>query len=186
MKKKLLLSLLLVLSLFIFIGCSKEETNNGEEGNGSANKETVEANFKFGWVRLYMPSSGYEYRPDLRGLIYTEDQRKLYIKGDPNDRSEAIIIDLMQEQYNDYLENYINAKNANLGDDGWKLKSEKPKYFAREKYEGKSGDTVIYNYTYITKFNDYVYTITVSGPQKYENDLNDLTSKIKKSLIVGE
>lgn len=185
MKKKMLLSILLVLSLFIVTGCgNKEENNNTIDDNGGKESKVVEANTSFGWIKLNIPSD-YEYHPELRGLIYSESDRKLFIKGDANDRSTAIIIDLMQQQYNNYLENYIEILNENLGDNGYKLKSEKPKYFFRDKYEGKSGDTVIYNYTFITKYENYIYTITVSGPQSKENELNDMISNIKKSIKVG-
>ena len=178
MKKKIISCLFILLTLFAITGCAsrKEETK----------EPSVVANTKFGWSKVYVPNE-YAYRPDLRGLIYSEDERKLFIKGDPYDRSDAIIIDLMMEEYNDYIENYVNAKNSSIKDDNtYKLIKEKPaKLFAREKYEGQSGDTVIYNYTYISKYNDYIYLYTISGPKSKESELNTLKTSFLNSWEMG-
>ena len=185
MKKRLFTILFILLLCFVLVGCENEEETSNQTTNEGTSKSVVEANFKFGWVKFYMPE-GYDYHPELRGLIYSEDTRQIYSKGDPSDRSTVIIIDLIKQEYNDYIENYVNKLNENLGDNGYKLKSEKPKLFLREKYEGKSGETIIYNYTYLTKFNDYIYTITVSGPQSSEKELEEIVLNIRKSIIVGE
>ena len=180
MKKKIISCLFILLALISITGCaSKKEEKESK-------KDSVVANTKFGWSKVYIPV-GYIYRPDLRGLIYTEDQRKLFIMGEPDDRSEAIIIDLIMEEYNDYIENYVNTKNSSIKDDNtYKLIKEKPaKLFAREKYEGKSGDTVIYNYTYISKYYDYIYLYTISGPKSKESELNTLKTNFLNSWEMG-
>ena len=177
--KKIILSILLMGLMIAMTGC-------GEVAKPAENKEEiVETNTKFGWSKLYVPED-FTYRPDLRGLIYSEDERKLYIKGDSEDRSTAVIIDLMQEETNLYFVQYIDKLNDNITDIKYRLIQEKPvQLFAREKYEGKSGDTIIYNYTYIAEYNSYIYKYTISGPQSKEEELNLLKEKLVKSLRMG-
>ena len=185
MIKKIVLSLLIALSLFIVTGCEKVKENNGSINNATPTPTAtpVTANIAFGSIKSYVPTD-FEYRPDLRGLIYSENERKLYIKGNPEDRSEAIIVDLMKQAISDDLDTYVERVNKNLKDVYYVKIKDKPLVYIREKYQGKSGDTIIYNYTYFCEYRNYLYTITISGPQKSETDLNTIKDNILKTLEV--
>lgn len=181
------ISLVLIVGLFLLTGCGEEKsaTSQNTSSTPTPTKVAVQPNTTMGYIKIYVPSD-FTYRPDLRGLIYTENQRKLFVKGDPNDRSTAVIIDITAEEFNTHRDVYINKKNENIKDGNtYKLKSEKPVLYFRDKFEGKSGNTVIYNYSYIVLYENTAYNIIVSGPSTAETELLKLKDDIKASLKVG-
>ena len=167
MKKSLFIVLVCSL-LLIVVGCGIKR---------------MEPNIKFGWIKVYVPDE-FTYRPDLRGLIYSEDERQIYIKGDPYDRSEAVIIELLKQTSNFTLSEYIENTNKNLTIKYNQINKE-PQIYLREKYEGHSGNTTIYSYTYMTTYNSIIYQITISGPQEKEKELDNLRETVLYSLIIG-
>ena len=170
MKKYLYVSLLI--GLLFIVGC----------GNSI---KRMEPNITFNNIKVYVPSE-YAYSPELRGLIYSENERKLFIKGDYRDRSEAIIIELLKTVMNSNFDSYVETLNNNISTVKYKKIQEEPKMYLREKYEGKSGDTIIYSYTYLTSYNNILYSITVSGPQAKEKELNELRTTVLYSLRIDQ
>ena len=65
------------------------------------------------------------------------------------------------------------------------LVKENPKKKKKKKFKGKSGETTIYNYTYLAYYNGYLYSITVSGPESKESELNTLKTNILDIIKVG-
>lgn len=175
MMKKIFLSLCTIIGVLVLTGCIKPQEVLQEK--------KVEPNVSMGWISVYVPIE-FEYRADLRGLIYSEDERRIFVKGDPQDRSTAVIVDLIKVETDDNIKDYVEKVDSNIEVKYKKIK-EDPIVYLRNKYEGKSGDTVIYNYTYLTNYNDYIYSITVSGPQDKETELNKIKDDILVSLKVG-
>ncbi|MBP5684702.1 MAG: hypothetical protein J6X02_05560, partial [Bacilli bacterium] len=120
MKKYLYVSLLI--GLLFIVGC----------GNSI---KRMEPNITFNNIKVYVPSE-YAYSPELRGLIYSENERKLFIKGDYRDRSEAIIIELLKTVMNSNFDSYVETLNNNISTVKYKKIQEEPKMYLREKYEG--------------------------------------------------
>lgn len=183
--KKILFSLLIIISV-VLTGCEityKEKEPAKKEDKKEEKK--LYANRKIGGVYYYVPLD-FTYHPELRGLIYDEDSRKIFIKGDVNDRSEAVIIDAIIEGKYDDFDAHIKDLNDKIKD-GTKyvLVKENPKIYGREKFKGKSGETTIYNYTYLAYYNGYLYSITVSGPESKESELNTLKTNILDIIKVG-
>lgn len=192
MKKKALLSLLLILSLFLITGCGKkkEEPAPQPEPDPEPVVETpqIAANQELGWLQYYVPEE-YTYQPDLRGLAYEENDRKIYTKGNYYDRNDVIIIDVVKIELSDSItfDEYVGSVNNYItGDNKYIKTSATPAIYAREKYEGKANDVLVYNYTYLTWYNGYVYNLTISGPISRDDEMYTLKMDILDNLIVGE
>lgn len=181
--EKIILSLVLLISVVFIAGCNINVNVN--KNTNDDNTPKLVANTKFNAIKMYIPIE-YDYKPDLRGLAYTADERKLFIKGEPTDRSEAIIVDLIKQKLEGSLSDYVEKVNKNLTDVKYAKLKDEPLIYVREKYQGKSGETIIYNYTYFVSYDGYLYMITVSGPQSKEAELNTLKGNILDTLKVGE
>ena len=181
--KKIILSVVLIVSALFITGC--EININVNDNTNDNNTPKLVANTKFNAIKMYIPIE-YDYKPDLRGLAYSADERKLFIKGEATDRSEAMIVDLIKQKLEGSLSDYVEKINKNLPDVKYTKLKDEPLVYVREKYQGKSGKTIIYNYTYFVSHEGNLYMITVSGPQSKEAELNTLRGNILDTLIIGE
>ncbi len=167
--------------IFIFIMCITIT------GCGNNNLKNVEPNQKVGLVKYYVPED-YQNRNDLRGLFYSEENRKVYAKGDTNDYSTFFYIDMIKSSSNGQkLGDYINDVNTNnLKEGDVKLKkfdNEHILVYAREGYEIKKGGIEIINYAYITQVDDSsFYTLTISGPKSNIKEIEEIAKKSAYSL----
>ena len=191
MKKKALLSLLLILSLFLITGCGKKKEEPVAQPDPEPEpivEPQITANQELGWLQYYVPEE-YTYQPDLKGLAYEENDRKIYTKGDYNDRNDVIIIDVVKIELSDSIvfDDYVtNINNYITSDNKYIKTSDTPAIYAREKYEGKANDVLVYNYTYLTWYNGYVYNLTISGPISRDDEMYTLKMDILDNLIIGE
>lgn len=176
MRKIIAISIIVIIALLVLTGC-------GSVAEQKSNYTDTSANTTIGYIKLYIPSD-YTYRPDLRGLMYTESESKQFVKGNANDRSSSIIIDIMVEDMMLDQEMYINTVNENLGENIYKLVSQNPIIYYRDKYEGENGTVTIYNYAFKIIYNNSIHTITISGPSTMEEDLIVLKNNIKDSFKI--
>ena len=176
MKKKSLLLSFCVLCLVIFVsGC----------GNGSIKYH--EPNKEVGNIKYYVPND-YKYREDLRGLFYSDDNRKVYAKGDTTDYSSFYYIDMIKSKSNnqklkDYMES-INTNNLKENDVKFiKFDNKNMEVYERAGYVTKKGDVEIVNYAYIIQIDDdYFYGLTISGPKSNQKEVEETAKSSAYSL----
>ena len=141
-------------------------------------------------LKYYVPKD-FKSRSDLRGLIYNDDTRKIFAKGDVDDYSTFMYIDVIKQAKTIELKDYINdINNNNLKDDNIKFnKKDKSnlEVYERVGYKTQQGKIDIINYAYITAIDNYYYTITISGALDKNIEVNSLAEKVSSSLeIVSE
>ena len=180
MKKKIVLSLLVIVMILGVTGCGKKKEEEKKE-----EIPQIVANQELGWIKYYVPTD-FVYQPDLKGLAYTDNDRKIYTKGDYKDRNSVIIIDVIKQELNENLDDYIIKLNNNITGSQYIKTSDTPVIYSRERYEGKANEIVIYNYTYLAVYNGSLYNITVSGPLSSDDELYSLKSNILNTLVIGE
>ncbi len=184
MKKKVFLSLLIIISIFMVTGCGKKEEQPQEEPQEEVPQ--VKVNQELGWIQYYIPDD-FTYQPDLRGLAYTDNDRKIYTKGDYENRNDVIIVDVTRQDLDADFDSYIYKINSFItGDNVYTKTSEYPAIYSRERYEGKVDDVVVYNYTYLTWYENFVYNISISGPTGKDFELGTLKTDILDTLVVGQ
>ena len=171
--KKYLLGLLSILLIITITGC------------GNSLFKEKEANVKIGAIKLYVPEE-LKYSPELRGLIYEESERKLFIKGDAYDRSEAIIVDITLNPTTMSFSDYVERLNKNLSDNDVKYvrgSIGKMPAFKREKYTvtNTSGIELYYS-NYLIYENNITHQIIITGPKKMQKELDTMMDDIVNSI----
>jgi len=173
MKRGLKYLILFIISCIVITGCS------------CSKEEKVEANQNVSELKYYVPST-YKNRSDLRGLIHTDDSRKIFAIGDTNDYSTFIYIDVIRQVTESELSDYINNINTkNLQETDVKFENmnhDKLVVYGRNGYETQQGDIMIINYAYLTKINNGLYTITISGPKDKNNEVEKLAKNVLSTL----
>ena len=101
-KKSLFLGFFMLLALFIVAGCDDESSESSSKK--SSEKVEVKANQKVGSLNYYAPSD-YTYMPEKRGLIYKENERKIFAKGSFDDYTTLVYIDV-------YVDDSISSDNV--------------------------------------------------------------------------
>jgi hypothetical protein len=170
MKKRISFIILLVIACFIITGCGSKK---------------IETNQSVSLLQFYVPED-FQSRTDLRGLIYNDDTRKVFGKGDNTDYSTFMYIDVIKQVSYVDLDTYIsNVNNNNLKDGDVKFikknNSELPVY-GRDGYETTQGTIEIINYAYITNIEGSNYTITISGPNNKKEEVATLAINILNTL----
>ena len=149
------------------------------------NEESV-TNQKVGAIKYFVPND-YLYRKDLKGLFYSEDNRKIFAKGDTNDYNTFYYIDMIKsdsngKQLSDYISD-VNTKNLKDSDVKFKkINNENVEVHGREGYITKQGTIELINYAYITQVDDSFYTLTISGPKSNQKEIEELAKKISTSM----
>lgn len=178
MKKKILLFLLMFVALFTITGCGSGSNNEEQE-------ETVTANTRVGYLNFYAPED-YNYNPELRGLIYSENERKIYSKGDVNDYSDVIFVDVYVDSFTGSLKEYVETVNNKLSDKDVKftLKSNKSisELYAREDYTLTKNGVERVNYAYLVAQEKYIHAVSINGPKTKSDEVKTLARKIGSSL----
>ena len=168
-------SIFLCICCFFSIGCKKEEP------------EGITANQKVGSVKYYVPKD-YEYRKDLKGLLYSEDERKVFAKGNTTDYNTFYYIDMIKNNSNgkklsDYISD-VNSKNLKDGDVKFKkIDNENLEVYGREGYIIKQNNIETINYAYITQADDFFYGLTISGPKANQKEVEEIAKSSANSLI---
>ena len=175
--KKVFLSFLSIISILLITGCgSKEIKENKEE------VKQVEPNTKVGYLNFYAPLD-FDYRKDLKGLLYSENEKKVYIKGDyENDFDNVIYLISVVEKQNMGGKQYIDSVNSRLSENDVKfvLKSNGKiiEIYSRENYV--IGTNV--NYAYITEKDGYIHTVNIKGPKDKSDEISKIANDIYLSL----
>lgn len=176
MKKKILLTLFIILSILTLSACGKKQNDSIVD---------ITPNQMVGELNYYVPVD-YLYNPELRGMIYTENERKIYSSTDMNDTAEVIYIDAFVSPINVTFEEYIeNVNTNNLSADDIKFNStsnNKINVYERAGYIFVKENVERLNYAYITYKNNNIYTITLSGPRTKEESITSLAKEIFSSL----
>lgn len=198
MKKKVLCCLF-VLLMVLMVGCSKkEETKNEvtpsptiiptEKPTPISTPESingqVEANKKLNLLRFYIPANDYKYRVDLKGLAYTEDEKKVFIKGDyENDPDNVITVIAYTSNVGKGAKQFTDDINAQLSkkDVLYTLKKNDHiiEIYARENYV--IGNKT--NYAYVLDKAGLVYIVNITGPKDKSDEINKLATDIHLSLL---
>ena len=173
MKRGFKYLIIFVISCLIITGC------------GCSKEEKVEANQNVSELKYYVPST-YKNRSDLRGLIHTDDSRKIFAIGDTDDYSTFIYIDVIRQvnenELKDYIDN-INTNNLTAEDVKFEnMNHDKLEVYGRMGYETQQGDIMIINYAYLTKINNSIYTITISGPKEKNKEVEKLAKNVLSTL----
>ena len=173
MRKKIFV----LLSIFTLSACG-----NKQQENIIAD---VEPNQRVGELNYYVPSD-YIYNPDLRGLVYTEDERKIYSSTDMDIVNDVIYIDAFVSSINTTIESYIeNVNTNNLSDTDVKFiltNNQKIDVYERAGYIFVKDNVERINYAYITYKNNKLYTVTLSGPRTMEEDVKSIAQTLLASL----
>ncbi len=181
MKNKFIIITLAIIMCFSLAACSNKEKDNT---NTSTKATEIEGNTQVGYLRFYVPSD-YTYRTDLRGLAYSESQKKVYIKGDYENNPNGVIYLISALEYtNTDVKEFVDKVNNNLSDNDIKFtlktNSKKQEVYARENYI-ISGNL---NYAYIVGLNGDVYVVNVKGPQDKSSEITALATNVFESLYV--
>ena len=168
-RKNLFISLLFIVLCLVVTGCGEQN---------------IKANQSVSLLEFYVPKD-FKNRTDLRGLIYTDDTRKIFAKGDTNDYNTFIYIDVLKQANPNSLDDYINNVNKNsLTDKDVKFvikENSKLYIFGREGYETMQENVTINNYAYITYIEGFNYTITISGA-KNNKEVETIARNVLSSL----
>ena len=189
MKKKILYCLLFVCVIFL-VGCQKEDKKEQERIENLINNppteepRKAEPNMKVGVLWFYVPKSEYTYRPDLRGLIYTEDEKKVFMKGDyDNDPDNVISLVVSSENLGKGAKQYTDEINAKFTEQDvfytMKKNDKIIEIYARENYV--IGNNV--NYAYILDKDGLIYVVNIRGPKEKATEISKLASDIHSSLL---
>ncbi len=186
MKKKILYSLITFVLVFSLIGCGKKEEPKKEEQKQEQEETSrlAEPNMKVGLLWFYVPKKEFTYRDDLRGYIYTEDQKKVFIKGDyENDPDNVISIVVYSENVGKGEKQYTDEINAKFTEKDvfytMKKNSKIIEIYARENYV--IGNNV--NYAYIVDKAGLIYVINIRGPKDKSSEISKLATDIHSSLL---
>ena len=176
MKKNIkIISILLFTSLLFITACGKKDEI-----------KKVEPNQNVSSIKFYVPTD-YQSRADLRGLLYTDNERKVFAKGDTSDYNTFYYIDMKKDSNNgqtldDYI-NYINTNNLKEADVKFvKYNNEHLTVYAREGYGTRNSNVNIINYAYITEIDNFFYALTVSGPKDNQNEIETIAKESANSL----
>ena len=189
MKKRVLFSLLIIVFAFALIGCEKEdkeEINRIQDliNNPQAETRKTEPNMKLGVLWFYVPKSEFTYRPDLRGLAYSEDEKKVFLEGDyENDPDNVISIVVYSSNMGMGANQYTNQINSNFTDQDVKYVMKKNdniiEIYAREAYV--IGNNV--NYAYNVDKAGLIYVVNIKGPNTKFDEISKLAIDIHSSLL---
>ena len=188
MKKKILYSILFVLVIFL-VGCQKEDKDEIKRienliNNPNANVNKIDPNMRLGFLWFYIPKDEYTYRPDLRGLAYDEEEKKVYIKGDyDNNPSDVISIVVYSINNGKGVKQYTDEINANFTqkDVFYTMKNNENiiEIYARENYV-IGNDT---NYAYMLDKAGTIYVVNIKGPNAKSSEISKLARDIHSSLL---
>ena len=181
MKKKLFIIFVLFISLFMISGCSQKNEKSSE--NNTSKEESVEPNNTVGYLKFYVPDD-FQYDPDLRGLAYAENEKKVFIKGDYySDPYNVVSLVVYVNNAGMGAKAYADSINENLTDEDVKysLKSNNKitEIYAREDYV--IGDEV--NYAYIMDYGGYIHIVNIRGPKDKKDEMVVLLKKLFPSLV---
>lgn len=186
MKNKFICVLLTVM-FFILVGCDKkdEKIQNTVISTPTNNVTSVEPNAKVVYLRFYAPMN-YTYRPDLRGLAYSEEEKKVYINGDyENDPNSVIYLIVAKEYQNKDISEFVNEVNNKLSDNdvkfGMRKNSKKQEVYARENYTING----IINYAYLVGKSGDIYVVNIKGPQDKQQEIDQLAKNVYDSLLIS-
>ena len=179
MKTKVLLCLVLFTIMILMVGCSNK--NDYYQGKNSQ----IESNTSVGYLKFYAPSD-FSYNDDLRGLAYTESQKKVYVKGDySSDPYNVIYLIGVLEYQNRDVKDYIDEINNKLPEKDvkyvLKTNNKNQVVYARENYI-VAGNI---NYTYILGKRGDIYVVIVRGPQDKRNEIEAVIGDIYNSLYIS-
>lgn len=177
MKSKLLKIILILLFVCSMYGCNKKESNI-EISN------SVKPNQKVGLLNYYVDKN-YEYKPELRGMLYTENDRKIFINGDINDPNDVIVIDTMSSFLSQGMKEYINSINKKITDEEIKYSLEREnglEIYKRENYITVNNDIEIVNYSYMINIDSYNHIINIYGPKTKSEEINKIVNDLLLSL----
>ncbi len=155
-------------------------------GCGKADVKKQEANQSVSNIKYYVPND-YKLRNDLRGILYNDESRKVFAKGDKNDYSSFEYIDMIKTKSDgksllEYIDE-VNTKNLKDGDvKFFKINHSELEIYGREGYMTKQGDIEIINYAYLIAYQDDYYGLTISGPNSKKDELKSLSNEIIESL----
>lgn len=150
------------------------------------NLKKVEPNQNLSDIKYYVPSD-YKKNDTLRGMLYNDETRKLFAKGDISDYNSFYYVDMMKTNSNgkkldDYI-NEVNTMNLKDGDIKFsKFDNDKLSVYERSGYETKNGDIKIINYAYITQIGDSFYGLTISGPKKDQDSIKEIAKMSAYSM----
>ena len=189
MKKKLLYSLLFISFIFI-VGCQKEDPEEIKRIENLINNppteepRKTEPNMKLGLLWFYVPKSEYTYRPDLRGLAYTEDEKKVFIKGDyETDPDNVISIVVYAQNLGKGAKQYTDEINSRFTEKDvfytMKKNDKIVEIYARENYV--IGNNT--NYAYMVDKDGLIYVVNIKGPNSKSSEISKLASDIHSSLL---
>ena len=176
MKRKLLV-IAFVLFMFLVVGCGNNV--NIEPNNEKVN---VIGNTTVGYLKYYVPDD-YTYRPDLRGLANSEQEKKVHMKGDyDNDPSNVIVLIVNAANVNMGSSQYVGNINEKLSDEDIKY-TIKPngkiiEIYAREDYVINNK----VNYAYIMDYAGYLHVVNIQGPEDKKEEITKLAKEVYASL----
>ena len=183
--KKLFIGLLTLLLVISFTGCGTKK-NEANKNSKKPSIREVEGNTRVGALLYYVPKD-YKYRPDLRGLIYSENEKKVHVYGDyENDPNNCIYLIAVVENKRMELFEYAQSVNGKLSDDDvkftLKMNSKKSELFAREKFVYKEQ----INYDYLLGYAGDIYTVNIRGPKDKETEMKSLARDLYNSLYISK
>ena len=152
MKKKILLSLLVIVALFTITGCGKSNGNGKESTNDNLHKVEFEK------MRYNEPKNYSKNEPtnigDYKVLIYRFNEDELKTINLYYNTNTALYND---DEYDEYEEVTING-------------------FKWKKYHD-TGFGVTYD-TYMSVYNDALYTIEFNAVDKYKDDFDEFLKDV--------
>lgn len=192
-KKKILILLLLItiVGLFILTGCDNSSKNVNEKNveEVQKNEEAKIPNTQVKDLKYYIPSEFKNYK-DLIGIAYSQDTRKIFVKGNASDLNDAIYVDVYTNVSSQGLTNYIENVNKNLSDQDVKISFGKDiildkgttSVFSRENFVLKKDGNETLNFAYFTYKDGYIYTINIHGPNSKSEEIKTLAKEVLSSI----
>ena len=168
--KKVLFVVFLFLILITCNGCKKEEV---------LTPSTIITNQTVNYLKFFIPDD-FEYLPDNRGMLYTENDRKIFSKKLSEDDNDKIYIDIVTSYLPKSITKYITELNNSLEEDDIKyVEKTNDKgltIYAREKFITTSNELEYINYVYIINIDGYNHVVSVNG-------LNSSSQEIEKVVF---
>ena len=180
--KKIFLTLLIVVTLFL-TGCNNKKENTNENGNNNETKRRTHeiANTDIGYIQFYVPWD-FDYKPELRGLMYNENERKIYTKYD----KDTIYIDAYIESYEGSVEKYIEEVNSKLTskDVAYKfIYFNTTEIYGRENYSSTKNGVEMLNFSYVCNVGGYSHIISIWGPKSKSSEIQEISKDVLLSIV---
>ena len=126
------------------------------------------------------------YLTDNRGMLYTENDRKIFSKKLSEDDNDKIYIDIVTSYLPKSITKYITELNNSLEEDDIKyVEKTNDKgltIYAREKFITTSNELEYINYVYIINIDGYNHVVSVNGLNSSSQEIEKIVSQLFESF----